>query len=83
MNAQEATREMEEVQPLPALPYESADVKALQQQAAVLLQSLRGMIPKKEKAKAKPKAAPAAPEEGQGSAEDGRPKRRRTKSAAK
>eukprot|EP00435_Cladocopium_sp_Y103_P058620 s36_g20.t1 len=47
VNAQEATREMEELQALPALPYDTADLKAVQQQAHVLQQGLRNQVPKK------------------------------------
>ena len=77
VNAQEATREMEELQPLPALPYESSDLKALQQQALVLQQNLKEVLPPKPKAKAK--AASVGPD----SVVEAAPKRRRCKSAAK
>ena len=81
VNAQEATREMEEVQLLPKLPYEASDLKALQQQAMVLQQTLREKLPKREKAKAKAKAAAEAPDSAH--VAEPAPKRRRTKTPAK
>lgn len=83
VNAQEATRDMEELQLLPALPYDSADLKALQQQASVLQHALREALPKKEpKAKAKAAAHPAGEAGVDGAGKEPVPKRRRTKSAA-
>ena len=86
VNAQEATRAMDELQLLPALPYEGSDLKALQQQAQVLQQSMRAALPKKEpKGKAKAKAAPTPlddPSAPNGVVAEPAPKRRRAKSAA-
>ena len=86
VNAQEATRSMDALQLLPSLPYDGSDLKALQQQAHVLQQSMRDAVPKKEpKGKAKAKAVSTPLEEAaapNGSVAEAAPKRRRVKSAA-